>query len=188
MQRTRIIFALLCSSVIAACDDSQPPTSPDLAIAAAKGGVPGRPVALVKMMDACDPETFAGVPGGCARNGGVTQEKFIEQLTRLQRAPAWKFTPGNLTIFVGDEYAATNTGGEVHTFTAVEAFGGGIVPFLNELSGLPIIAPECAALGGADFIPAGGSTAPEEANEAGDENYQCCIHPWMQATVQVRER
>jgi len=36
---------------------------------------------------------------------------------------------------------AVNRGGEVHTFTHVAAFGGGIVLPLNELSHNPTVAP-----------------------------------------------
>lgn len=36
---------------------------------------------------------------------------------------------------------AANVGGEVHTFTEVEEFGGGIVPRLNELAGVSVLHP-----------------------------------------------
>ena len=81
---------------------------------------------------------------------------------------------------------ATNVGGEVHTFTEVEEFGGGMVPSLNELSGLTDVAPECEAVAQSDFIPPGQSSEADETEEVGDEHYQCCIHPWMRTTVHVR--
>lgn len=188
MARIRIAHTIFCAAICAGCGDTPATTSPDLSIAAARGGEPARNLFTVKMMDACDPATFAEVPGGCTRSGGVTFDMLIDQLTRLQRAPSWKFTPGDLFLFQGDSYAATNTGGEVHTFTEVEEFGGGIVPPLNALSGFTTVAPECETLTGGDFIPQGGTTAAAEATEIGDEHYQCCIHPWMQMTVHVRER
>ena len=56
---------------------------------------------------------------------------------------------------MGDTFVAVNNGGETHTFTEVKAFGGGIVPLLNVLSGNPVPAPECLALDAEDFVPPG---------------------------------
>jgi hypothetical protein len=182
MHIRNIMHAGAVAIFLAACNDAVSPSSPDLSPSSARA----RAVADVKMMDACDPATFAGVPGGCLRNGGVTFDQFISQVSRLGRAPAWLFAPGDLYLGEGDEFMATNVGGEVHTFTEVEEFGGGIVQPLNQLLGLTI-APECQALAQADFIPPGGSTPAEETEEVGDEHYQCCIHPWMRTTVHVRE-
>jgi hypothetical protein len=177
--------ALALLLVVAACDDAVSTSSPELSASSSRGT--GGNVANVRMMDACDPETFAGVPGGCQRNGGVTMEQFTSQLSRLGRAPAWQFAPTDLFLQEGDEYMATNVGGEVHTFTEVEEFGGGIVPQLNNLAGFTTVAPECQSLGQSDFIPPGQSTPADETEEVGDEHYQCCIHPWMRMTVHVRE-
>jgi hypothetical protein len=182
MSRTGSILVLACITAIAGCRDSSVPTSPDLSVATARGEV-GAP-ATVRMMDACDPATFAEI--GCERNGGVTLDQFISQLGRLGRAPAWQFAPGDLFLTEGAEYVATNFGGEVHTFTEVDEFGGGIVAALNNLIGETEVAPECTALTSGDFIPPGGSVS-DEAEEVGDEHYQCCIHPWMRMTVHVRE-
>ncbi len=78
--------------------------------------------------------------------------------------------------------SVVNQGGEVHTFTEVDDFGGGIVPELNALSGTPVVAPECLALGAGDFIAPGGQTSHTfERGEA--DKYQCCIHPWMRARL-----
>ena len=184
MQRPKPIHALALMFFVAGCGDAVSPSSPDLTTSAARGTA-GRAVANVKMMDACDPVTFAGVPGGCQRNGGVTFDQFISQLSRLGNVPAWRFTPADLYLHEGDEYMATNVGGEVHTFTEVEEFGGGIVPALNELMGLEI-APECDGLPQSEFIRPGQSTPADEPEEIGDEHYQCCIHPWMRMTVHVR--
>jgi hypothetical protein len=87
---------------------------------------------------------------------------------------------------VGQELLAVNQGGEVHTFTEVEEFGGGIVPDLNALAGTPVPAPERLALATGDFVPPGG-TFTDEVEEAGTELYECCIHPWMRAVVTARE-
>ena len=178
------IRALTLLAFLSGCNDAVSPSSPDATTSEARGTA-GRPVANVKMMDACDPVTFAGVPGGCQRSGGVTFDHFVSQLQQLGNVPSWRFTPADLFLREGDEYNATNVGGEVHTFTEVEEFGGGIVPVLNQLMGLTSVVPECEGLPQSEFIPPGQSTPADDA-EVGDEHYQCCIHPWMRMTVHVR--
>jgi hypothetical protein len=139
------------------------------------------------MSDACDPETFNAVlgPNSCVRNGGVTFDNFIAQLTRVERVPSWFFAPPNATARVGDEFVVWNKGGETHTFTEVDDFGGGIVPSLNALMHLSTVAPECTTLAPEDFVRAGG-TYREDISEAGLEKYQCCIHPWMRLEARIR--
>ena len=143
----------------------------------------------VTMFDACDPETFNAAlgPGTCTRSGGVQLAAFLEQLGRHGSVGAWHFAPPNVTMRVGQQLVATNRGGEAHTFTAVEEFGGGIVPPLNELMGLTTVAPECGQLTGSDFIAPGASVSETE-EEAGVEKYQCCLHPWMRAEVRITEK
>jgi plastocyanin len=138
------------------------------------------------MQDACDPATFNAVlgEGTCLRNGGVKFDDFIAQLTRLAFAGAWHFAPNNVNAKTGETFLVRNRGGEVHTFTEVEEFGGGIVPDLNALARVPTVAPECQALDADDFV-APGDTYREEIEEAGNEKYQCCIHPWMRLEVHV---
>ena len=91
----------------------------------------------VTLFDACDPETFNAVvgPGTCSRSGGVRFENFVAELTRHHSAGAWHFAPSKVTMRVGDQLVANNRGGEEHTFTEVEEFGGGIVPMLNDHPG-----------------------------------------------------
>jgi hypothetical protein len=79
-----------------------------------------------------------------------------------------------------------NHGGEVHTFTEVEEFGGGIVPALNNLAHTPVEAPECKALESDDFIAPGATYESDTEQEPGEEKYQCCIHPWMRLTAHIR--
>ena len=152
---------------------------------AAKGGSQH----VVTLFDACDPETFDAAlgPGTCTRAGGVTFAMFLEQLGRHGSVGAWHFAPSNVTMRVGQALGATNRGGETHTFTEVEEFGGGIVPQLNDLMGLTSVAPECTQLKGSDFLAPGASSSEEEEEE-GVEKYQCCIHPWMRAQVRITEK
>src|SRR5437867_3417765 len=95
---------------------------------------------LVTVKDACDPTTFNAIvgPGTCVRPGGVRFDDFIAELKREGKAGAWHFGPSTTTAQLGQTLVAINRGGEVHTFTHVEAFGGGIVPALNALAGVPI--------------------------------------------------
>jgi plastocyanin len=148
---------------------------------------------LVNMHDACDPTTFnapppAGVgPGTCARDGGVRFQDFIAELTRHQFVGAWHFAPPMTDARVGQTLVAINKGREVHTFTRVESFGGGIVPPLNVLSGNPIEAAECAKLEPDDFVTPG-ATYTQDLTSTGTAKFQCCIHPWMRLEVQVVNR
>ena len=79
-----------------------------------------------------------------------------------------------------------SVGGETHTFTEVDEFGGGFVDQLNQLSGNPVPAPECTTeFNPADFVAPGSATEAED-EEPGVHHYQCCIHPWMRVDVIVR--
>jgi hypothetical protein len=48
-----------------------------------------------------------------------------------------------VTMQVGQVLVANNRGGETHTFTEVEEFGGGNNAFINNLVGLTTVAPGC---------------------------------------------
>jgi plastocyanin len=166
--------------LLGGCDDPVHTTAPRLHPQSLLGGEQ-RPV---QMMDACDPESFNAAlgPGTCLRNGGVRFAKFLELLGKHQKVGSWHFAPSALNVRVGQEVLAVNRGGEAHTFTEVEEFGGGFIPDLNALAGVPVPAPECLSLAAEDFVPPGGTTA-DEVDEEGTELYQCCIHPWMRAVV-----
>jgi hypothetical protein len=94
--------------------------------------------------------------------GGVLFANFLDLLRDHQSVGARHFTPPQARMDVGDVLLAVNHGGETHTFTEVDKYGGGIVPMLNELSGMTTVAPECQALQPGDFIPAGGSLSETE--------------------------
>ncbi|HTK49003.1 MAG TPA: hypothetical protein VL328_13595 [Gemmatimonadaceae bacterium] len=189
MRRITPLFALVSVVALqAACTDSGIVTRPTPTAAAdARASAEGS-VRRIEMHDACDPMSFDNAIGAgtCTRSGGVKFDRFIAQLTKKGVAEAWRFTPSELNARVGQTLMAINRGGEVHTFTEVEQFGGGIVPFLNDLSGNTQVAPECLALEADDFIPPGGFDADDEVEEPGTELYQCCIHPWMRTVVHGR--
>src|SRR3989442_241247 len=113
------------------------PLSVSVALAVAAAGTAGSAagVKTVQIKDQCDPATFNAAvgPGTCVdHNGGVQFNTFVAELQRTEQAGAWHFAPGEVSLQTGDAFDAQNDGGETHTFTEVDEFGGGIVPFLNQ--------------------------------------------------------
>jgi plastocyanin len=145
----------------------------------------------VKILDDCDPTDPDWAPtGGCVlREGDVNEAEFrlflFSPLTVPSPEsfvighPAWRNEPSFLKIKPNEKVKVENEGGRGHTFTEVAAFGGGIVPVLNQ--GLTP-APECAA---ATPLPPGARTEVTGLSE-GDHLFQCCIHPWMRALIKVQ--
>jgi hypothetical protein len=84
-------------------------------------------------------------------------EQFIAQLTQLGFVGPWHFAPKVANAREGQTFHVTNRGGEVHTFTEVAKFGGGIAEDLNKLAHTPVVAPECLSLAAGDFIAPGGT-------------------------------
>jgi len=186
------------AAVLVGCQNnpSQPagPSAVSAAQSSASAGAPqlaakGASQHVVTLSDACDPQTFDAAlgPGTCTRSGGVRFDAFLDLLGKHQSIGGWHVAPSEVTMQVGEMLVAMNHGGETHTFTEVEEFGGGIVPLLNQLTGLTEVAPECKALQGKDFLAPGASSSEKE-EEAGVEKYQCCIHPWMRAQVRVSDK
>jgi hypothetical protein len=162
--------------------------SVSMAVAFAVTSAVASGIKVVDMNDQCDPATFNAAVGDgtcVSSHAGVTFDHFLRELGQTQKVGAWNFVPGEIRLQDGQAFQARNRGGEVHTFTEVDEFGGGFIPFLNDLSGTPVPAPECLDLGSLEFIPAGGTGTPE-TEEPGVHHYQCCIHPWMRADVTVR--
>jgi len=147
--------------------------------------------ARVLVLDDCDPNDWAGPPpgGGCAlEEGDVTRAEFNAlRFSPLQTSSpppvighqAWRNDPSYLKVEEGDTVKVKNKGGRGHTFTKVAAFGGGLVPGLNQ--GL-VPAPECAT---AANLPPG---AKEEVSglSVGNHRFQCCFHPWMRTLIKVK--
>jgi hypothetical protein len=200
MQAPILSAAAIGLMLVIGCGDSSRPTQPstgNTSVTSGSGDDPGAgdhpaapsgtslPARQILMMDACDPTTFdANVePGTCVgRHDGVKFDQFIAELTLTQKAGAWHFAPPNTTAREGQTLLATNHGGEIHTFTRVNQFGGGVVPDLNRLSGNLQVAPECTKLEDDDFVPPGG-TYEEKVGSENTQLFECCIHPWMRTVI-----
>jgi len=144
-------------------------------------------VKRVDMLDRCDPESFNAMFGPvCGEDHpGVNVDTFLNVLESAHKMGSWHFAPGTVMLKEGQAFQAHNSGGEVHTFTEVVKFGGGFIPELNALTGDVVPAPECLNIPALEFIPPGASGDPE-VEPQGTHIYQCCIHPWMRATVTVK--
>jgi hypothetical protein len=142
--------------------------------------------------DDCDPVTFGAL---CNPNfhGGTTVTEFGAELDATKRVAAWEYGGGDIRVSSGQSFRVDNRGGEVHTFSVVANFGGGRVPGLNTRSGNTVVAPECVAgpnASNVDIASGAGLTVTTGANGTiktkGTFKVQCCIHPWMRATVSIR--
>lgn len=171
----------------------------------------------IKMRDACDPDSFntafgAGIciPG---HHGMTLLDDFLGELQTDGMAGGWRFDPllnasagvfklVKVELAPGDHTVIENDGGEQHTFTRVDKFGGGFIDFLNDPTGNHVPAPECAQVLGDGtlaplpesdtniFVDAGttesGPTAGSAALPEGTSRWECCIHPWMRMTIVVK--
>jgi plastocyanin len=151
----------------------------------------------ITLVDNCDPATFDAAigPGTCLatpHQHDTTFAEFVGLLFSPLAAnvighPAWNFAPGYISIPARQTVRVTNAGGEGHTFTEVAAFGGGFVPFLNGVGGpagtVPLVAAgACLA---SPVVVAAGDTVQIKGLSPGAHKFQCCIHPWMRAVVDV---
>jgi plastocyanin len=150
------------------------------------------PVQIVAL-DECDPKTFNDAlgPDFCHN---VTLGKFTVLLDLFKEAkagtpdPNWDFEPDTLRIKKGTPIVVTDQGGEPHTFTEVERFGGGFIPDLNGPGEDTV--RECqggfANLGVARTRILQGSQQQITGLGKGEHLFQCCIHPWMRVKVEVK--
>jgi hypothetical protein len=151
-------------------------------------GVSDGAAARVQMLDECDPATFNAIGLGVICEVGFDgQVTFLEFASLLSPSafghPAWRFDAPYLVIRPNQKIHVRNRGGEDHTFTEVAAFGGGRVDALNVPLGLSP-RPECAEAV-APIIRPGDSVQIEGLSE-GVHLFECCIHPWMHAVIEVQ--
>jgi plastocyanin len=151
--------------------------------------------AQVVALDECDPATFnapnAVGPDFC-KNVAVGASTTFSELFRKAAAgtpdPNWDFEPDALTVKKGTTIYAVNQGGEPHTFTEVEKFGGGFISQLNGPGGE--VARACD--GGFSKVSVAktrilqGSQLQVTGLSKGEHFFQCCIHPWMRTTIVVK--
>ena len=153
----------------------------------------------VHVRDYCDPITFAVI--GCGRDtsaGLITLSGFNSELAAEKSVGAWRFVTSPTNAEEGANLSITSLGGETHTFTRVEKFGGGFVAGLNAASGNPDPAPECAQVVNGKLVPQppsadniflrAGASATAQVKEGEVANFQCCIHPWMRTTIDARHK
>jgi hypothetical protein len=152
----------------------------------------GPDVRVVQLRDDCDAATFNAAigPGTCVGDGDTLFADFLAEFDAQGSVDEWRFNPDNSEADRGVQ--ARNRGGEMHTFTEVAGFGGGFIARLN--GGAPP-ASECAVrLPNGNLVPAGaalasfvpaGETSPTKLLAKGTHKFQCCIHPWMQSTIQI---
>jgi hypothetical protein len=137
----------------------------------------------IGILDRCDPATFNAMfgEGICVmRNSGVPVDTFLDRVNPKDGGHnAWRFTPEQVGLDRGRSLLLDNRGGEVHTFTEVVDFGGGIVPPLN--AALPPGTPLAVPIGDLRFI--GPGEQMDLSVSAGTHKFECLIHPWMQTTV-----
>lgn len=193
--RFTAVAASAAALVTLACADSATPlTTPSTAsfartqLATATADRQAADGHTLRIYDSCDPATFNAVfndPTICIKQGHVPFDRFIAELTQTQQAAQWRFGPQNVELNAGENVVALNVGGEVHTFTRVARFGGGILPLLNDLTGNTTVAPECTTLESDDFV-APGALYTAELNTDELQHFQCCIHPWMRADVTLK--
>jgi plastocyanin len=153
------------------------------------------PVQIVAL-DECDPTTFNAVlgPDFCKNVAlafvtpfATTFKQLFDEAAAGQPDPGWDFEPDRVSIAKGTPLIVVNQGGEPHTFTEVAKFGGGFIPPLN--SGQATV-PECAG-GFKDLAVARtrilqGSQLQVTGLSKGEHLFECCIHPWMRVTIDVK--
>jgi hypothetical protein len=152
MRITRLFpVAMVAVAVVAACSDTtepvpaKSPSSADASFDATLARVARE--SIVRLKDDCDSASFNAVlgAGACVIAGGTTFSRFNFILTQLGTEPRWTNKPTTITVPTRGQFVAVNLGGEVHTFTRVANYGGGIVRRLSvssphRLSSFPTVA------------------------------------------------
>jgi len=149
-------------------------------------------VAQVVALDECDPATFNAALGpdfckNIALGYSTTFSDLFAKAAAGTPDPNWDFEPDTLKIKEGTIVSVVDQGGEPHTFTEVANFGGGFIPPLN---GGQATVPECA--GGFSRVAVArtrllqGSSVQITGLSKGVHHFECCIHPWMRMSVEVK--
>jgi plastocyanin len=148
----------------------------------------------VQMLDNCDGPSFNAAlqdPTACSRKGGLTFDKFVERLSERGSVESWRFSPEKLSLYAGGTITAVNRGGEPHTFSEVEEFGGGCIQDVNDLLDLEPV-DECDGFPGppgilffVSTLAAPGDSVTTAPLGPGTHRFLCLIHPWMKSTVTV---
>ena len=150
-------------------------------------------LAQVVALDECDPVTFNAAlgPDFCHNVTLGASTKLADLFTKAAAGtpdPGWDFEPDTVKIKKGAILTVVDQGGEPHTFTGVEKFGGGFIPGLNA-PGEDTIS-ECA--GGFSKVAVAktrilqGSHVQITGLSKGEHLFECCIHPWMRVKVEVK--
>jgi hypothetical protein len=154
-----------------------------------KGSGGGGSDRTVRIEDDCDPVTFNAAvgPDTCVGDGDTEFEELIDELVDEGEAGNWRNHPDDTHVDEGERVRLKNVGGEAHTFTRVDEFGGGCVPELNAVLGLAPAAPEvCEEAFAAILLPGQAAALPAADLHEGHNLFQCMIHPWMHAEIEVR--
>ncbi|PYV55479.1 MAG: hypothetical protein DMG90_01045 [Acidobacteria bacterium] len=149
-------------------------------------------IAPIVALDECDPASFNAMLGAdfcknVALGAATTFQDLFAKAAAGTPDPGWDFEPDTLKIMEGTTLVVTDQGGEPHTFTEVKKFGGGFIDALN--SGEPTV-DECE--GGFKNVEVArtrilqGSQMQVTGLAKGTHHFECCIHPWMRMTVEVK--
>ena len=149
-------------------------------------------VAQVVALDECDPATFNAAIGpdfckNVALGFSTTFNDLFAKAAAGTPDPGWDFEPDTVKIKEGTILTVVDQGGEPHTFTEVAKFGGGFIADLNHGEAT---VPECA--GGFKNVAVAktrmlqGSQRQITGLSKGEHHFECCIHPWMRMTVEVK--
>jgi plastocyanin len=150
------------------------------------------PVAQLVALDECDPNTFNAALGpdfckNISLGAFTTLTDLFAKAAAGTPDPNWDYEPDTLTIKQGTTVSVVNQGGEPHTFTEVDHFGGGFIPGLN---GGQDTVQECQ--GGFSNVAVARTRLLQGSNvkvanlSKGEHYFQCCIHPWMRVKVVVK--
>jgi plastocyanin len=152
----------------------------------------GPRLAQIVALDECDPTTFNAALGAdfCKNvtlGAFTTFDNLFAEAAAGTPDPNWDFEPDTLRIKQDTILSVVDQGGEPHTFTEVEKFGGG---FVDGLNGGEAMVPECANgfsnLEVAKTRILQGSHIEVTGLSKGEHRFECCIHPWMRVKVQVK--